>query len=153
MRFDRPTGDLWIGDVGQGAWEEIDVARAGQGGLNYGWNVMEGARLLHPELNCDQTGLTMPVAQYGHDGGCAVIGGVVVHDPEQPKMDGGYIFSDSCSGTLWMLDPVTDADGESAATVVGETGGSISAIDDDEDGTVYLTDLGGARLLKVSAKG
>ena len=56
MRFDRPTGDLWIGDVGQDAWEEIDVARAGQRGLNYGWNVMEGFHCFIPQLNCDQTG-------------------------------------------------------------------------------------------------
>jgi glucose/arabinose dehydrogenase len=152
MRFDRPTGDLWIGDVGQNAWEEIDVARAGTGGQNYGWNVMEGFHCFDPQLNCDQAGLTLPVAEYGHDAGCAVIGGVVVHDQTQPKMDGGYIFSDSCSGTLWMLDPVTNGQGRSPASVVGETGASVSSIDDDENGTVYLTDLRGGKLLKVSAK-
>ena len=152
MRFDRPTGDLWIGDVGQNAWEEIDVARAGSGGQNYGWNVMEGFHCFNPQLNCDETGLTLPVAEYAHDAGCAVIGGVVVHDPTQPRMDGGYIFSDSCSGTLWMLDPVTDAQGRSPASIVGQTGASISSIDDDENGTVYLTDLQGGKLLKVSAK-
>jgi glucose/arabinose dehydrogenase len=152
LRFDRPTGDLWIGDVGQNAWEEIDVARAGQGGLNYGWNVMEGFHCFSPQLNCDETGLTLPVAEYAHDAGCAVIGGVVVHDPKQPRMDGGYIFSDSCSGTLWMLDPVADADGKSPATIVGQTGVSVSSINDDEDGTVYLTDLEAGRVLKVSAK-
>jgi glucose/arabinose dehydrogenase len=152
MRFDRPTGDLWIGDVGQNAWEEIDVARAGTGGQNYGWNVMEGFHCFSPQSNCDQTGLTLPVAEYGHDAGCAVIGGVVVHDPKQPRMDGGYIFSDSCSGTLWMLDPVTDAQGRSAASIVGETGASVSAIDDDENGVVYATDLQSGKLLKLSAR-
>ena len=80
MRFDRATGDLWIGDVGQGAWEEIDVARAGTSGLNYGWNRMEGFHCYEPSTGCDQTGLTLPVAEYGHDEGCAVIGGVVVRD-------------------------------------------------------------------------
>ena len=114
---------------------------------------MEGFHCFMPQLNCDQTGLTLPVAEYGHDVGCAVIGGVVVHDPKQPRMDGGYIFSDSCSGTLWMLDPVTDAAGRSPISVVGQTGVSVSAINDDEDGTVYLTDLEGGRLLRVSAKG
>ena len=68
-------------------------------------------------------------------------------------MDGGYIFSDSCSGTLWMLDPVTDAQGRSPASVVGQTGASVSSIDDDENGTVYLTDLQGGKLLKVVGQG
>ena len=105
MRFDPATGDLWIGDVGQGAWEEVDVARAGAGGLNFGWNRMEGFHCYEPSEGCDQTGLTLPVAEYGHDLGCAVIGGVVVRDPGQPALDGRYVFSDSCSGNLWLLDP------------------------------------------------
>jgi glucose/arabinose dehydrogenase len=151
MRFDRATGDLWIGDVGQNLWEEIDLARAGTGGLDYGWNTMEGFHCFNPTSGCDQTGLTLPVAEYGHDAGCAVIGGVVVRDHRQPRMDGGYLFSDSCSGSLWMLDPVTGPDGRSEASIVGETGASASAINDDEDGTVYLTDLVSGRLLRISA--
>ena len=97
MRFDRATGDLWIGDVGQNAWEEIDVARAGVGGLDFGWNRMEGFHCYSPPTGCDQTGLTPPVAEYGHDLGCAVIGGVVVRDPADGRLDGGYLFGDACS--------------------------------------------------------
>ena len=82
MRFDRETGDLWIGDVGQNAWEEIDVARAGQKGLNYGWNTMEGAHCFSPQSGCDENGLVLPVAEYENGVGCAVIGGVVVRDPQ-----------------------------------------------------------------------
>ena len=108
MRFDRATGDLWIGDVGQNAWEEIDVARAGVGGLNYGWNTMEGFHCFHPSDGCDQTGLTLPVAEYGHDLGCAVIGGVVVRDARQGRLDGGYLFGDACSDNLWLMDPTGD---------------------------------------------
>ena len=78
--FDGATGDLWIGDVGQAAWEEIDVARHGAGGLNFGWNVMEGFHCYQPSNGCDKADLTLPVAEYGHDLGCAVIGGVVVRD-------------------------------------------------------------------------
>jgi glucose/arabinose dehydrogenase len=89
IRFDDATGDLWIGDVGQGEWEEIDVARAGASGLNYGWNRMEGFDCFEPRDGCDQSGLTLPVAVYGHGLGCAVIGGVVVRDPNQPLLDGG----------------------------------------------------------------
>ena len=108
MRFDRETGDLWIGDVGQNAWEEIDVARAGQKGLNYGWNTMEGAHCFSPQADCDQTGLILPVAEYENGVGCAVIGGVVVRDPSQGRLDGGYLFGDACSDNLWLLDPAGD---------------------------------------------
>ena len=83
IRFDPANGDLWIGDVGQNAWEEIDVARSGQGGLNFGWNTMEGFECFNPSDGCDPAGLTLPLAAYGHDLGCAVVGGVVVHDPAQ----------------------------------------------------------------------
>ena len=115
MRFDRDTGDLWIGDVGQDAWEEIDVARAGVGGLDYGWNIDGGLPLLPARATgCDQTGLTLPVAEYGHDLGCAIIGGVVVRDPRQGRLDGGYLFSDACSDNLWLMDPAGDADGRSS---------------------------------------
>ena len=109
MRFDRATGDLWIGDVGQNAWEEIDVARAGAKGLDYGWNIMEGFHCFRPSDGCDRTGLTLPVTEYGRDGGCAVIGGVVVRDPRQGRLDGGYLFGDACSDNLWLIDPVGDA--------------------------------------------
>ena len=68
IRFDRATGDLWIGDVGQGACEEIDVARAGVGGLDFGWNVMEGTACFRDRgTTARPTGLTLPVTEYGHD--------------------------------------------------------------------------------------
>ena len=149
IRFDRGTGDLWIGDVGQGAWEEIDVARAGTRGLNFGWNRMEGFHCYAPTDGCDQAGLTLPVAEYGHDLGCAVIGGVVVRDPGQPALDGRYVFSDSCSSRLWLLDP--SGSGRREPVVAGQAEGSISSITEPEDGTVLATDLQGGRLLAISA--
>ena len=151
MRFDRATGDLWIGDVGQGAWEEIDVARAGTSGLNYGWNRMEGFHCYAPSTGCDQTGLTLPVTEYGHDNGCAVIGGVVVRDPRQGPLDGGYLFGDSCSDNLWVIDPA--GDGKREPTRVAQLGRSLSAIGEGEDGTVYATSLGTGELLRLSAPG
>jgi glucose/arabinose dehydrogenase len=149
MRFDSATGNLWIGDVGQGAWEEIDVAPAGEGGLNFGWNRMEGFECFEPRSGCDETGLTIPVAAYGHDFGCAVIGGVVVRDLDQPLLDGGYVFSDSCSGILWVLD--AGDTGRQEATIVGESGRSISSIELDEDGTVMATDRGSGELVRIVA--
>jgi len=149
IRFDPATGDLWIGDVGQNAWEEIDVARAGIGGLDFGWNRMEGFHCYQPSEGCDQTGLTLPVAEYGHDQGCAVIGGVVVRGSGQPALDGRYVFSDSCSGNLWLIDPA--GEGRREPTIAGQWQGSISSITQAEDGTVLATDLQTGQLLAISA--
>ena len=143
MRFDRATGDLWIGDVGQNAWEEIDVARAGQKGLNYGWNTMEGAHCFKPQSGCDETGLVLPVTEFANGVGCAVIGGVVVRDPSQGRLDGGYLFGDACSDNLWLLDPVGDDMREAA--IVAKMGRSLSSIGEGEDGSVYATSLGSGR--------
>ena len=148
MRFDQATGDLWIGDVGQGAWEEIDLAPAGVGGLDFGWNRMEGFECFEPREGCDESGLTPPVAAYGHDLGCAVIGGVVVRDLDQPLLDGGYLFSDSCSGNVWLLDAADNGSQEPVLT--RETGRSISSIGLDADGTVLATALNG-ELLRITA--
>jgi glucose/arabinose dehydrogenase len=150
IRFDRATGDLWIGDVGQGAWEEIDVARAGVGGLDYGWNTMEGFHCYKPSSGCDQAGLTMPVAEYGHDHGCAVIGGVVARTPRPDRLAGGYLFGDSCSDNLWLMDP--SGDGRREPVIAIRMGRSLSSIGEGEDGTVYATSLRG-ELLRISAPG
>jgi glucose/arabinose dehydrogenase len=150
MRFDRDTGDLWIGDVGQNAWEEVDVVRAGQKGLNFGWNTMEGNHCFNPPTGCDQTGLTLPVAEYVNgDIGCAVIGGVVVRDPSQGRLDGGYLFGDACSDNLWVMDPAGDQLREAA--LVAKMGRSLSSIGEAEDGSVYATSLGSGELLRISA--
>jgi glucose/arabinose dehydrogenase len=151
IRFDRATGDLWIGDVGQGAWEEIDVVRAGQGGLNLGWNVMEGFHCYEPSEGCDQTGLTLPVAEYGHNQGCAVVGGVVIDDPTTPTINGRYIFTDNCSGRVWLLD--TAGDGRREPVLALESGRSLSSIGEDGSGVVYLTDLAAGELLRVEEAG
>jgi len=148
MRFDRATGDLWIGDVGQNAKEEIDVARAGAKGLDYGWNIMEGFDCFRAD-SCDRAGLTLPVTEYGRDGGCAVIGGVVVRDPRQGRLDGGYLFGDACSDNLWLIDPVGDA--QKTPTLVAGLGRTLSSIGEGEDGTVYATSLDRGELLRLSA--
>ncbi len=149
IRFDRETDDLWIGDVGQNAWEEIDVARAGQKGLDYGWNIMEATHCFNPSSGCDPTGLTVPVAEYDHSLGCAVIGGVVVRDPRQGRLDGGYLFGDACSDNLWLMDPAGDE--LRAATLVVKMGRTLSSIGEGEDGSVYATSLDKGELLRISA--
>jgi glucose/arabinose dehydrogenase len=149
--FDGPTGDLWIGDVGQAAWEEIDVARRGASGLDFGWNVMEGFHCFNPSSGCDQANLTLPVAEYGHGLGCAVIGGVVVRDPRQGRLDGGYLFGDACTDNLWLMDPT--GDGRREPVLVERMGRSLSSIDALDDGTIYATALGSGELLRISGPG
>ena len=151
MRFDGATGDLWIGDVGQNKWEEIDVARAGAKGLDYGWNTMEGFHCYQPSDGCHQTGLTLPLAEYGHALGCAVIGGVVVRDPRQGRLAGGYLFGDACSDNLWLMDPV--GGGRREPVIVAHLGRSISSIGLGEDGSVYATSLSAGVLLRLTAGG
>jgi len=148
MSFDRATGDLWIGDVGQNAWEEIDVARAGQGGLNFGWNRVEGFDCFPPgNGSCETAGMTMPVAVYGHEFGCSVTGGVVYRGTQQPELAGGYLFADYCSGNVWLLDPA--GDGPQDPFLALESRRSISSFGEDEAGEVYATDLSGGALLRI----
>ncbi len=148
FRFDRTTGDLWIGDVGQRLYEEIDVMRAGVGGLDFGWNTMEGFHCYQPADGCRTAGLTLPVTEYQHPAGCAVVGGVVVRDPPVGRLDGRYLFGDACTDTIWAIDPVGDERRD--PVVVGKAGRSLSSIGEGEDGTVYATNLRGV-LLRISA--
>jgi len=139
--FDRATGDLWIGDVGQGAWEEIDVARAGVGGLNLGWNRMEGNHCYPPGADCSTDGLTRPVTEYGHDLGCTVVGGYVYRGTKYPALAGVYLFADYCSVSIFAFDPRTDAFRDPVE--VGDGGGDISSFGEDAVGELYVTHLNG----------
>jgi glucose/arabinose dehydrogenase len=149
MSFDEVTGDLWMGDVGQNAWEEIDVARADKSGLNYGWNHLEGTHCFSPPTGCDQTGLTMPVAEYGHDQGCTVIGGAVYRGTAQPALAGGYVFADYCSGRVWAIDPAVET--PQTPVLVLESKATLSSFGEDEAGELYATDLASGQLLRVTA--
>ena len=145
--FDAATGDLFIGDVGQGAWEEIDrqPADAG-GGLNYGWNLMEGDHCFGSS-GCDQSGLTLPIAEYSHQFGCAVAGGYVYRGSMQPALDGVYVYGDYCSGLLFSLDVA--ADGTFTTRTVSKTGLAISSLGVDDDGELFVADLAGGALYRV----
>ncbi len=149
--IDLATGNLWIGDVGQDRWEEVDVAPAGSSGLDFGWHRWEGRHCYDPPTGCDPAGVTMPVSEYGHEAGCAVIGGVVYRGDAIPTLRGAYLFSDNCSGTLWAIDAGLNA--LQAPVTLLETGRSISSIGFDEDGEVYLTDLAGGALLRLVPAG
>ena len=101
--FDRYGGDLWIGDVGETEREEVSVAPAGHGGLNFGWSRYEGTHCFRP-LDCDPEGLTMPVAEYDHgQGASAVVGGYVYRGAALPMLVGRYLFGDIYSGKIWSI--------------------------------------------------
>ena len=141
MSFDRETGDLWIGDVGQASWEEVDVARAGLGGSNFGWRIMEGSHCYNADT-CDREQLTLPATDYGRDQGCTVIGGYVYRGAAYPFLDGAYVFADYCSGNLFAID--AGADEPATPTIVGTGGNGVAAFGQDADGELYTLALDGA---------
>ena len=98
--FDSATGALWVGDVGQNTLEEIDIVEKGK---NYGWNIMEGTLCFDPAVDCNQTGLTLPVWNYTRDQGTTIIGGYVYHGSALPSLDGAYVYGDFGSGRIWAL--------------------------------------------------
>ena len=139
--FDGDNGDLWIGDVGQSAWEEIDVARNGVGGLNFGWNDMEGNHCFEPSSGCATAGRTLPVAEYSHDYGFAVIGGNVYRGP-QALLRGGYIYSDNSTGRIFAL--AAAGSGPKALVQVGNNAWGVAGYGEDEAGELYAADLDGS---------
>jgi glucose/arabinose dehydrogenase len=146
-RFSFDGDTLWIGDVGQDQLEEIDRAPADEGGINYGWNIVEGTSCYEADP-CDRQGLRPPVATYGHDQGCSVTGGHVYRGRVQPELTSGYFFSDYCSGLIWAM----RAEGTGNAVVVAETGRAISSFGEDEAGEIYMTDLNSGDILRLQAR-
>lgn len=148
--FDRETGDMFIGDVGQGTWEEIDFAPAGVSGLNFGWSIREGA---HPRTSGSEPGhdrersgeadLIEPVAEYNHaeDRGTAVIGGYIYRGRKHEAMRGVYFYADYGSGKLYGMRRGEEGAWES--TEIAETGLPVTSFAEDDEGELYATDLNG----------
>jgi len=135
--FDPASGNLWIGDVGQNSFEEVDMISPGEGGANLGWNLREGT---HPfSTACAQTGnaLTDPIFDYDHSQGDAtVIGGHVYHGQKMPALAGSYIFGDFISGRIWSLGGSGGTWTRSDVTVAA--GGDLAAIGQDQAGELYV---------------
>ncbi len=149
--FDRATGDLWIGDVGQDRYEEIDRTQAGAAPpVDYGWNRMEGSHCFVPADGCDATGLTLPLAEYGHDLGCAVTGGLVARGAGAGSLGGVYVFGDFCSGRIWGLS--AGGPDRQEPILLLESGRAISSFGWDEAGNVMLTDLARGEVLRLVAR-
>ncbi len=146
--FDRLTGQLWIADVGQGRYEEVNRAPDGLGrGANYGWARMEG-RHCHPSgEGCARPGFVLPVAEYGHDLGCSVTGGYVYRGGASPALAGVYLFGDYCSGRLWGI--ASGGPAEQVPILLAETGRTISSFGQDDAGELYLTDLADGSVWRI----
>ena len=138
--FDRETGDLLLGDVGQNRVEEVDFVPAGaEGGINFGWPVYEGTRR-HRLLGEPFSEAMPPVLEYTHgEGECSVTGGHVYRGEAMPSWRGEYLFADYCSGRVWAATP-----GEWEPRLVLETGFRVSSFGEDEAGALYVVDHGGA---------
>ena len=147
--FDRGTGDLYIGDVGQGNFEEIDFQPAGDpGGRNYGWNIMEGDRCYPPgTVGCNRTGLALPVFVYDHALGCSVTGGHVYRGSALPSLQGVYLFGDFCSGRIWGIRKNGAA--WDNALLADNTTLTITTFGEDESGNVYVVNYANGDLLKI----
>jgi glucose/arabinose dehydrogenase len=139
VSFDRATGDFYIGDVGQGVWEEIDFIPAGSaGGENFGWDHREGA---HDYVSGGPAGMIDPAAEYSHgEGGCSVTGGYVYRGPSLPEWQGIYLYGDYCTGIIWGL---IRSGNSWQDPVLYDTGFNISSFGEDEAGELYLADLNG----------
>ena len=139
--FDRTTGDLYIADVGQDTYEEIDYQPAGdKGGQNYGWNLYEG---FEPYKGGGATaGLTMPAYAYSHALGCSITGGYVYRGKNIPALAGAYLYADYCTGHLWSLQ--RGSDGKWGNTLLAELGQGISSFGEDAQGELYAVALRGA---------
>ena len=145
--FDRQTGNLYIGDVGQDAREEINVSLAPNAGraLNYGWRLMEGILCFNPSSNCNPGGLTLPVLDYPHLGGaCSVTGGFVYRGSVMPALQGTYFYADFCAGFvrsfLYQNGQPTE---QTEWPLLSPPGGSVTSYGEDAAGELYVMTQGG----------
>ena len=138
--FDPVTDWLWVADVGQYEWEEIDIVESG---LNYGWNTMEGAHCYDPPVDCDQTGLEFPIWEYSQGAGdCSITGGFVYRGSRIPALYGRYIYGDYCTGRIWALQYFEDNIPPSNELLL-DTPHHISSFGLDENDELYICSFDG----------
>ncbi len=148
--FDRLTGNLYIGDVGQDAWEEVDFVLAGTaGGLNFGWSYFEGTHPYQDEPPASAT-FTWPVTEYSHTDGCAVTGGYVYRGTALPEWQGIYFYGDYCSGNVWGLIQTSQDKWQSKFLFM--TGAKITTFGVDEAGEIYLSDYATGTILRLTRR-
>ena len=153
--FDRQTGDLYIGDVGQGLWEEVDFQPAVPPGVrpigkNYGWNFREGNHCYPPSSICDlnDPSYTAPVAEYDHSSDCSITGGYVYRGPGNPAMQGIYFYGDICSGKIRGLQR---SNGTWLSSLLTTAPFGISTFGEDQAGNLYVADYSGGSIYQITS--
>jgi glucose/arabinose dehydrogenase len=145
--FDRQTGDLYIGDVGEDNWEEVDFRPYGQGGANFGWPITEGTRCFRPLAGCSTEGLVLPVVTYSHNDGCSVTGGVVYRGSEIPDLQGTYLYGDFCGGWVRRAEitggRAVDAGPQLDLPLINGNVDDVVGICEDAQGEVYVVAASG----------
>ncbi len=141
--FDRAAGLLYIADVGQNLWEEVSVAPAAQGGLNYGWRIMEGLHCFNA-TSCSSTGLVQPVVEYGHANGCSITGGFVYRGTRAPSLVGQYFYSDYCSGWMRSFAYANGAVTGQTTWSLNVSLGNVLSFGEDSAGELYVLSGGGS---------
>lgn len=149
LTVDPLGGHVYIGDVGQNAYEEISVLPEGVGGQSFGWNDVEGPACFRDR--CDLDAHTPPVLSYDHDQGCTVIGGHVYRGSEQPDLDGLYLYGDLCSGTIWGARASEMVAGSATSVPIGSMTGRLVSFGTDDAGELYAVDHGG-RIFHIVAE-
>ena len=139
--FDPATSRLFVADVGQDAFEEVDIVTKG---ANYGWNVMEGTHCFSPSSGCNTSGLTLPITDYPHSEGTTVIGGFVYHGNLVSALQNAYVLGDFGNGKIWMLQE--SSPNNWTRTLLLSTGRPISSFGRDEAGELYVVDYSGSVL-------
>jgi len=144
--FDRTAGLLFIADVGQNAWEEVDVEPRTQGGLNYGWRIMEGAHCYNPNPCAADTaglGLLLPALEYDHSNGCSIIGGFVYRGARSPSLAGQYFYSDYCSGWIRSFTYAAGAVAQRTSWTLNANLGNVLSFGEDASRELYVLSDGG----------
>jgi uncharacterized protein (TIGR03437 family) len=144
--FDRANNDLWIADVGQDTYEEVDLQpAASHGGENYGWNLMEGLHCF--TAGCSMQGLTLPIAEYQHtEGACSITGGFRYRGNGSPGLRGTYIYGDYCNGRIWGLEWIGSA---WASRLLLASDFNITTFGEDEAGEVYVADAKAGTIYRI----
>jgi glucose/arabinose dehydrogenase len=142
--FDLPSNRFFVADVGQDAFEEVDIVTKA---ANYGWNVMEGTHCFNPSTGCSTTGLTPPIIDYPHSDGIAVIGGFVYRGTAIANLPGAYVFGDFGSGRIWMLQE--NPANTWTRTELLNTGKAISSFGRDKSGELYVLDYSAGVVFQV----
>jgi len=153
--FDRLTGDMYVGDVGRGAVEEVSFIPAGVAGANLGWDCSEGTMCSSfSPCSCGTASMITPIYEYPHDGRCAIIGGYVYRGTEIPSLYGAYLFGDFCTGQVWSMrhdgTEMTELNELTSELNSGAFHLSLPvAFGEDPEGELYVMDKAGSEILKI----